>query len=403
MKRANLQKRAGVAGRFGGVGWVVVLALLFPAFGVVAQVAPADPFTGATPAERRFAERFLNGFADGEFRGGLIDQKRFVHESLKPFGLDASQLERFYKPELGAKFFEGLVQARTEEGSLALLRFRTNDKQRTALFRVTDVTGINYFEFVLHEQADGEVAAVDVEVYMAGERLTQTMRRLWIPAVAQLDPQVKKHMGERNRVLMDHLSHVQAMARARKAGDFQATLRIYERLPESVQEELVCMIVAIESYAMTEQWGRYEDVLERYSQLHGAASNQELLVLDLHFLKEQYDKALAAVDGLDKRVGGDPYLDLYRANITHMQDEYRKALGFIDRGLKADPTMLDLYWVGIDMALYEEDWPTVSRLLTAVEAQGVELIDLATVEGYESYVASDEYRRWLASRRPADP
>jgi hypothetical protein len=46
-----------------------------------------------------------------------------------------------------------------------------------------------------------------------------------------------------------------------------------------------------------------------------------MFILDALLLEKKYDEALAAVDRIDKLVGGDPYLDTYRTNINALKNQ----------------------------------------------------------------------------------
>ena len=59
--------------------------------------------------------------------------------------------------------------------------------------------------------------------------------------------------------------------------------------------------------------------------------------MDYHFLKQDYPKTAKAVDQLDQQVGGDPYLNLFRANIAIGQNDAEAARGFVETLIKALP------------------------------------------------------------------
>jgi biotin carboxyl carrier protein len=61
--------------------------------------------------------------------------------------------------------------------------------------------------------------------------------------------------------------------------------------------------------------GEYLGALRFWRANYPNDSSVDLVSIDAFFLQEKYDMALAAVERLDTSVGGDPYLDSYRAGL----------------------------------------------------------------------------------------
>ena len=78
----------------------------------------------------------------------------------------------------------------------------------------------------------------------------------------------------------------------------------------------------------------YTKAVDDYRGAHPKAANLELMLIDYYFFKEEFQKVLEVVDKLDQRVGGDPYLNLYRANSHFMRDEPGKAKKYHDKMIK---------------------------------------------------------------------
>lgn len=393
MMQANLQFFSGVTSswRFSVLACVLVLIV------GAAQGQAIVP----TEAEQRWIDQMLTYYDDGEHREPLLDDRHLSRVALKPYGLKQSMMNQFEQIDFGWAMLDSMRNAMTDESDITFLRIRQVEGQRKALFRVTDITGLAYIEWFLKQTDDGKVIAWDADSYTAGERFSQSLRRLWIRAVIEFEPEYAKHMGERNRTLVDHFHEITTLREMKDAGEYERAIEIYEAMPDTLKDENICMIHAMTCYSMLERNDDYVALLERYNKLHSGASNQELMAIDLFLLRKKYEKTLQLIDGLDRRVGGDPYLELFRSTVAYEQGDYQKANRLIDQGLAKDARMEDFYWVGLEYAMAEEDWPRVSKMLNGVESIGIELLDLAEVEGYEGYVVTEEYQRWLATRKPA--
>lgn len=392
MSRANLQK-------------LIVPLLLFAActglsMPASAQLKPVD----AVPADEQWVNRFIAYMNTGESHKDLLHERRLVGTALRPFQLDAQQLRQFNRGGLDRIMLESMRQMlTTQNGGFTFLRFRTIDGTRTALFRLTSDSGMNYVEWFLETMPDGKTLSWDYNSFATGELASESLRRMWTPMVAKLDPEIKKHMGKTNRDLAEHFDDVTGIRHAFLAQDYEKAITLFNKLPKSLQENKLTMLLVSNVYYHSGDEEAYAEMLERFAEAHPDASNLELVYLDYYFVNERFDDVLRMVESLDRRVGTDIYLNVYRANVAYQKGDYAKACRLIDAGLAEDRRMEDFYWSSIEHALAEEDWPRVSQMLTGVESIGVELVDLTQAQGYEGYVASEEFKLWQAVRKPVVP
>lgn len=378
--------------------WIAVvlgLCLMMLAWGAAAD--PSKP----TDAEQRWIDAFYAFVETGDPDEGLIHQKRLARESLRPFQLSAEQFKFFDALPIAKNLLTGMWQDMTEDTWVTFLRMRDLEDGRVAQFRFHGDDGLTYIEWYLEAKPGGDVWAWDFHNYVTGEKATQTLRRLWLPAVAELDEEIRKHMGHRNRELAANIMRLIDIKVSASEGDHAKAIQIYEGLPDSVQEDRVFLVYAMQSYFALEKEKAYLALLEKFLELHGESSNRELMLMDVYIYREEYDKSMQMVDDLDKRVGGDVFLESFRAGIAYITGDYKKTKAFYDRGIQSDPSQLDFYWESIDYALAEEDWVRISVMLDAAQVQGSELYPLSEVEGYEPYLATDEYQRWLALQTQA--
>jgi tetratricopeptide (TPR) repeat protein len=390
MSRANLQSHIGAI--------ILLIACVVVSKPVFGQLKPVE----VNPADEQWVERFIAFMNTGESLEDLLNERRLIRTALRPFQLTPQQLSEFDGVAIDKIMLNTMQQmVAAQSGSFTFLRYRKIDGHRTALFRITSDAGLNYVEWYLETTPDGDSLAWDYNSFSTGELASEALRRMWTPLVAELAPDIKKHMGRRNRELAEHFDEVTGIREAFSEQDFEKALRLYNKLPKSLQENKLTMLLVMTALYQSGDEKGYAEMLDRFAKAHPDASNLELVYLDYYFLREQYGEVLKAVDSLDRRVDGDIYLDLYRANVAYRKGDYEKASRLIDRGLATDRWMEDFYWTAIEHAMMEEDWPRVSKMLSGVESIGIELLDLTEAEGYEGYVATDEYKRWLATRKPA--
>src|SRR5690606_39217560 len=95
--------------------------------------------------------------------------------------------------------------------------------------------------------------------------------------------------------------------------DFAGARKVFDtEIPEQAAKEKMFRLMSIQiSSELNEE--KYVKELTDYQQAFPDDSNSYLLLIDLHFLQKEYDKALTSINMLDKLIDKDPFLDYYRA------------------------------------------------------------------------------------------
>jgi tetratricopeptide (TPR) repeat protein len=147
----------------------------------------------------------------------------------------------------------------------------------------------------------------------------------------------------------------------------------------------------------------YETLLSAVEKNYPNDSAWDLIRLDPLIMKGRLDEALAAVDRLDRSLGGDPYLDVVRGVCFQKKKDDAKARKYFESAVRREPSMPTGYFHLIDLALDKKEFAEVARLLADLELKaGVPLSDLSEAPLYADFVKSPEYRRLLAGRAKKD-
>ena len=140
--------------------------------------------------------------------------------------------------------------------------------------------------------------------------------------------------------------------------------------------------------------------MDRY--MKAFPNDPSLLVnaIALHGLHKRYDQQLAAIEKLDRAIGGDPYLELHRADAYQALGKLDEALAAARRAVEREPTLGDAWWglltQQVASARFGEVAPTLSRLRDTFGAQ-VDRETLAADERYKALVDSPDYAAWEAA------
>jgi hypothetical protein len=121
------------------------------------------------------------------------------------------------------------------------------------------------------------------------------------------------------------------------------------------------------------------------------------VLIDAAFIRKDYAAALAAVDRLDKRLGGDPYLHVFRGNAHYAKGEVEPARAAFARLVKAEPTLAAAYFPPIQLELEAKNFDAAAALMTAAERRaGVRWQDIDQKAPFAEFVKSPAYAKWAA-------
>ena len=289
-------------------------------------------------------------------------------------------------------------------GDYRFLSVEETPEGATAHMRLIPPDGsLNYHRLTIGRNAGQQPVAVDIYVYIYGEPLSHTLGRM----MGQLSGGSEA----------DSLAVAQGMQRASsalQAGKPATAEAILSALPPRWQKQKSIMqmrIVAANGVAAQKlQAGKpignaYRRAVEAFQTTFPKADNLPLLLMDYHFLKQDYPKTAKAVDQLDQQVGGDPYLNLIRAKIAIGQNDAEAARGFVETLIKALPDKApEGYGILLDQAIETQNHVETTRILKALEAETPVRfpIDFNKAEPFANYMASPEYEKWKAYKNEAE-
>src|SRR5205823_6036781 len=113
----------------------------------------------------------------------------------------------------------------------------------------------------------------------------------------------------------------------------------------------------------------------------------------------RFAEALAAVDALEKAVGGDAYLEFKRSEILFIAEDYERAKQAALRAIQAEKTLAQPYNMMVRISVRKNLFSDAVRWLISLERDaGAQLADLTKIEEFKEFIASSEYREWAKSR-----
>ncbi len=349
----------------------------------------------------------------------LIDWRTLVDAGTESLGISENERSEIFQgvrnSVSGEHGFAGqMIAASAQGGSLRLLGERKRQGKTVLLFRMTypvDKGGLCYYEYVPRRFPDGKLRAADIYIYLAGEFLSEILRRLMLPMIA-----------DRSRTILDRLvtgdqDFVRDFPRIGQAGKLVSqgrsaeALAIYRTLRPGTLENKAVLLGRLRAAQEVDEKD-YMAVMDDLQKLFPNDPCLDLIAIDAFLLRKDFAGALGAIDRLDRSVGGDPYLDVMRASVHELQGDHRAAFESARRAVEREPTLRDAHLVLLTFGLEQKDHGEVlARLKDLHDRFGLSFDDMEHEEEYADFVKSPRYADWLAylkdqakpaSAKPAD-
>jgi tetratricopeptide (TPR) repeat protein len=260
----------------------------------------------------------------------FLDEKSFIKrieltcEALKDTAFRDGFLESFAP---GVPRISGSLSVPANGGSYRLLREYDSNGMKHLLFRAFGNQGIAYQDFTLVKVRDS-VKASDVYLFTTGEYLSNSMSTIVTAMVASQDPDKTSEQARLATKLRNYIKQKQYLA-AKAA---------YDSMDNSMRDDRTIQVTYINLCEKISD-SLYQSALERFQQMFPDAPNTYLLMIDLYYLKKDYQKGLYVVDKLDNLVGTDPALDLYRGNFCKLAGKSEESLAYYQKVYKYDPSL----------------------------------------------------------------
>jgi predicted negative regulator of RcsB-dependent stress response len=291
-----------------------------------------------------------------------------------------------------------LADSVKQGGSVRLLRVRDEKGGGRALFRVLGGSGVNYLDLHLEKGAGGKVKVVDSYVFISGETLSESVRRIYLMAVGEADMSILDRLAGKEQEFLKNLPAMKEMQKAQGEKRYADVIATYDKLPSNLKKERMFLLPRFAAAAAMNDEKQYARAISDFEKALPGDPALDLVSIDGHVLRKEWDKAIARIDSLDSRVH-DPFLEFMRGSMLLQKGDAAGAKMRFRAAIQGDPTLQQPYFAAMEVAMNEKDWQSTADLLTAVERDaGVQLANLDQVDEFSAFVKSKEYKAWKAGR-----
>lgn len=377
-----------------------------------AGAAPAMVHTGPPLTEedgKEFGEKLEKAVIAGDTAtvNKLFRINDMIERSVSDLGLSASEKKSLVAgaASAGGQFAEQFIQIVKGGGSYSLLRVRTADGRPRVILRLIHGEGaVNYHEFTLVRYPDQQIAAEDIYIYASGEPITQTFRRLVLGFLADRNKGALAKLKGEEQVFTKHMGDIAKMSMMVRNGQYKEALAVFRQLPEELQKNKVFQIMAVQAAGGTGDDNDYITEMEHFRKNHPNDATGDLVSIDYHFLRKNYDEMLKMIDRLNNSLGGDPYLDVMNATALVEAGRFQEARASAEKAIQGDPRMPQAYWARTAVAAREKDHEDTLKCLKVLVEKVEPALQpdaLRADARFADFVKTpqfDEFKKWLAER-----
>ena len=179
-------------------------------------------------------------------------------------------------------------------------------------------------------------------------------------------------------------------------GKSKEALDILKQLSPETQKQKLVLLTRLRA-AQSSDESEYAAVLEEFQKVFPNDPCLDLISIDSYVMKKDFAGAMKAIDRLDKSLGGDPYLNVMKANLCEAQDDLKGAKQYAQKAVDQEPTLLIGHQSLLGYAVALKDHPeTLARLQEMDQKFRMTFNDLTKVPAYAEFVKSPQYQEWLA-------
>ena len=258
-----------------------------------------------------------------------VYEKIAPHESKEDLIVMNKVLEK-----VGSMYHKRVYQNLGQHGSIDIVQFYLDKQHRGhAVFRLLYPSGDLNYHTILLRKIQHQIKIVNIYNFSTAEYLTETYQRHSYAAAYE------------GNYRANFFTSLKANALA-KAGQAQAGYDSLQTLPAKFRNN--CGVLFGFLKALSFAGKKSEKVFFKVQKQFASRfpNNPSLLFLKIYYYHElgYFDQALESIQNLQKKLGGDPYLDIYQASLYYAKKDYNQAILICQQLIKDGKHLPDAFF-----------------------------------------------------------
>jgi hypothetical protein len=289
--------------------------------------------------------------------------------------------------------FQKVVSGST---SFKFIRFRGNVFPPRNIFRVKFDAGITYLELYL-EASEPLPKIIDFLVFTEGELLSdQRKRTLRIELAKELGTNEK--LSKEEYAIFNFSSQIDQISKLLKEKKFNDVIWAIKKLPKIIQNHKTIMRVRINAAVEISPQECFS-ALEDMEKMYPDDPFKDILSITPLILNNKLLEAIEAINRLDVRVGGDSFLDYFRAYVYGKGKNFILSKRHAILAIESDKSLFEAYGLLIGISVVEKEYEKTAYWLSKLEEMGCDLTEILNEPFLSGFFKSPSYRNWTASRK----
>lgn len=269
------------------------------------------------------------------------------------------------------------------------------------LVRFSGEAGLNYIEFVLGKDEEGNISIIDYYPFMLGEYVTTTINRT-VKITYSEDSVFEKLLSGLSNKEKEFTTNLPKLTKIRNLtinGLYEEAKMEYDALPLSVQNNKL-FILTILTAAQVLGDEIYLSLIDKFEEFYPNDPSIPLITLDSYLLRGNIEEAQRQIDNLDEAIGGDNFLNIMRGNIAMIGEDSASARSYFNLAIENDVYSEDAYWGLINLDVVNKDYgSTIKYLNRLVYLYGYYFTsDDFNSEPFLEFKESEEFKEWIITQ-----
>lgn len=279
-----------------------------------------------------------------------------------------------------------------ENGLYSFLAVKKSGEDTILIFQLLNNDGLNYHELYL-SKSSGEYKITDIYNYSRYELLSESIGRIYYRSLFEIFPDKDKSRKLLNYKMIE--KYEKKLTSLLIHEKFSQAFKKYCKIPEKYKNDKQLLLLAIKAASYTGET-ETEILLNRYFNVFNSDKRIYLLPIDGLFSIGVYQKPLVYLNELDKEVGGDPFLNFYRAKIQDEAGNTDLAEAYYTKLNNSLPDLQTGYFSLLELYIQNKNYIAAIGMLDKIESSfGYYKKDLETMlQDYSSFRNSNEFAQW---------
>ncbi len=320
-------------------------------------------------------------------------------EFCKEISLDKPSLDSF---NLG---FTIGIENSLDPGNIIINNFTPNStyelisNQKTnngilLIYRLIGPNGVDYHEYTL-KPINNEWFITNIYFYFDAISLQTLVKQFYRANSQSYFPEMFSSVNIRNYKAEQKL--VSRLAKLHHQGKYGKIINIWEKQPVILQNNEQIMHIALHALSIESPYA-----VDRYfknTAIDPRKKNQlAFTVIDGLYRNQEFNLSFKYIDKLDSVVGGDPYLDMFRASTYKAMEDIERSAWCFEELINNFPDDQSGYLSLLELYLENKKFIDATDVLNKITSQfGIYKTDLLSIlEEYPGFTNSKEYADWIS-------